>query len=98
MLDLKNKTLKKEQLIICNFVIHIVIIFNLWQRTDWSSNPSDDQHYLGESGVGKMREGSGDGIESVNGDHNHDEAGEIESNNPKIAAMINLMFGHQFIK
>ena len=45
-----------------------------------------------------MREGSGDGVESVNGDHNHDEAGEIESNNPKIAAMINLMFGHQFIK
>ena len=45
-----------------------------------------------------MREGSGDGIESVNGDHNHDEAGEIESNNPKIAVIINLVFAQEVIK
>ena len=44
-----------------------------------------------------MREGSGDGIESVNGDHNHDEAGEIESNNPEIA-VINKKPAMQVIK
>ena len=44
-----------------------------------------------------MREGSGDGIKSINGDHNHDEAREIESNNPEIA-VINKKPAMQVIK
>ena len=55
---------------------------NLRKGTDRSCNPGNDEHRIGPLGVGHMGDGEHDGRKTVKGDDNHDEAGEIETNNP----------------
>ena len=57
------------------------ILMNLRKSTDGSCNPGHDEHHLGPLGVGHVGDGEHDGRETVKRDDNHDEAGEIETNN-----------------
>ena len=54
----------------------------LGQGTDGGQAPGKDQHHLGPLGVGHVGDGEHDGRETIKGDDNHDEAREIETNNP----------------
>ena len=55
----------------------------LRKRADRSSNPGHDEHHLGPLRVGHVGDGEHDGRETIKGDDNHDEAREIETNNPE---------------
>ena len=61
----------------------MINLFNLGQGADWSTNPGDGEHQLGKLGVGQVRDGVHDGVQPVDGDDDHDEAGQVKPENPE---------------
>ena len=54
----------------------------LRQRADGGHDVGRDQHDLGQVGVGHVGDGAHDGVQPVQGDDDHDEAGQVEANDP----------------
>ena len=55
----------------------------LWEGTEGRGQPGHHQHHLGLLGLRAVSQGIHDGVEPVQGDHDHDEARQVAADDPE---------------